>query len=396
MNILIYIPDISQEWGGIRQYAVTLIKMLREIKGNRYFIYHDLNDKEVIQAIAGRQEYVLVTSIEIYTKETIRKKVPIYRFDGLPVLGKLKFYRNSTVTNGLDFYCQQQDIRIVHCPYQYIPFVKKVKLITTMHDVQEIHFPEFFTAEERASRAKNYLDCLSRADCIVVSYNHIKEDLIKYFNVPEENIKTILLQMDKLWFDKFSDEDITSLPVNLNSTCYLLYPANAWKHKNHIRLMEAVAQVRDEDNTIINVAFTGDFNSEYGKHVVKKRNELILQEQVTFLGVMDEKVLFALYKGAVAVVIPTLYEAGSFPLMESIFLGVPVICSNVTSLPETIGDNDFIFDPVDIFSFKEKLKQLWTDDDFRKRSITNSSLQKQKLTNTNSVDKLAALYQSVC
>ncbi len=95
------------------------------------------------------------------------------------------------------------------------------------------------------------------------------------------------------------------------------------------------------------------------------------------------------------VVVPSLYEAGSFPLMESIFLNVPVICSNVTSLPDTIGDDDFIFDPTDSSSLKNKLKQLWLDENFRKKSLANSLIQKQKLSETGALNKILRAYQIV-
>ena len=62
---------------------------------------------------------------------------------------------------------------------------------------------------------------------------------------------------------------------------------------------------------------------------------------------------------------PTLYEAGSFPLMESILMGIPVVCSNVTSLPETIGDNQFVFDPNNINDIAEKIIKIWDDENYR-------------------------------
>jgi glycosyltransferase involved in cell wall biosynthesis len=392
LNILIYIPHLSQKNGGIRQYAVTLLKMLHEIKGNQYFIYHDVNDPEVIQAIADKSEFSIVTTNDIETQEVVYKKVPIYRFNGIPVLGKLKFKRKFVITNNLESYCERQNIQIIHCPYQYIPKVEGVKLISTLHDVQEIHFPEFFTAEGRASRANNYLDYLRRSDSVIVSYKHIKEDLIKYFNVPEKNIKTILLQMGKLWFDKFSDKDITPLPFNLESKKYLLYPANAWKHKNHLRLIEALVRLRDKENIHINLVFTGDFSGEYGKCIVEKTNQLGLEKQVTFLGIVEENVLFSLYKKAFGVVIPTLYEAGSFPLMESILLDVPVICSKVTSLPETIGNQKFIFDPFDIDDVVRKILCIWNDENYRADNLTQIKLQANKIKENDSLPILQKLY----
>lgn len=395
-NIMYYIPNLTQEMGGIRQYAVALLKMLQQIEENQYFIYHDLNDAEVMHAISGRQEFTLVTSNDINTQKVVYKKVPIYRFNGIPVLGKLKFKRKFIVNNDLTAFCKEQHIQIIHCPYQYIPQVEGVKLITTLHDVQEIHFPEFFTAEERAYRAVNYLDFLRSADRVVVSYGHIKNDLIKYFNVPEDKIKVLLLKMEKLWFERFAENDIISIPGFSDSKKFLLYPANAWKHKNHLFLLDALAWVRDKFDVKINVVFTGNFNSENGKSVIDKSEQMKLENQVTFLGVVEENILYSLYKKAVGVVIPTLYEAGSFPLMESILLNVPVICSNVTSLPETIGNEKFVFDPKDINDISKKLIQFWNDGSFRKENLEQLSMQADKLRKNDSVPVLQNIYDDCC
>lgn len=82
--------------------------------------------------------------------------------------------------------------------------------------------------------------------------------------------------------------------------------------------------------------------------------------------------MIGLYKNAELVVIPTLYEAGSAPLYEAMRYQVPVICSNTTSLPETIGDKRFIFDAENINSISELILKIITDDEMRKANIQNS------------------------
>ena len=391
MNILIYIPYTSQSRGGIRQYAVTLLKMLHHDGANQYYIYHDLNDAEIIAAIAGIPKYVLITSDGMKTGRTKMNLRLTSWFNSASRILRLK--NKKIIPDDFSAYCAKQGIQIIHCPFQYIPTVKNVKLITTMHDVQEIHYPEFFTAEDRAYRAAHYLKHLRNADSVIVSYQHIKDDLIKYFNVPVEKIKIILLQMDKLWFQKYTDKDLAAVPADLQYEKYILYPANAWQHKNHLRLLEAVALLRDEENIRVNLICTGDIDSGHGINVQKKRDDLKLNEQVKFLGIVEEKVLFTLYKKALAVVIPTLYEAGSFPLMESLFLHIPVICSNTTSLPETMGNDDFIFDPTDSRLMALMIKKIYTEEEFRKQSVANSIIQVEKLKQPNALKLITDNYK---
>ncbi len=94
----------------------------------------------------------------------------------------------------------------------------------------------------------------------------------------------------------------------------------------------------------IDLVCTGN-KTEYFKTIQSVIDELDLSKAVHFLGIVSEEDLIGLYKNARLVVIPTLYEAGSGPLYEAMRYGIPVVCSNVTSLPETVGNSEFVFNP---------------------------------------------------
>ncbi|MBS1736014.1 MAG: glycosyltransferase family 4 protein, partial [Bacteroidetes bacterium] len=295
--------------------------------------------------------------------------------------------------NILDLLCDKYRIDIIHCPYQFIPVSTKAKLITTLHDVQELHFPEYFSAEERARRAISYLDFLRRANSVIVSYSHVKNDLIKYFEVPNEKVDILLLKMDKLWFEKYTKADAIDV-TSFFRTPFFLYPANTWKHKNHLRLIEAIANVRDKYNVVLNLICTGHKNEHFAiiEESIQKYN---LQKQVKFLGVVNEITLYSLYTKCKAVVIPTTYEAGSFPLYESIMLGKPVICSNVTSLPETIGSNEFVFDPFNIEDISLKMIQIWQNEEYYFADMKQLNIASQKLKDHDPLKDIQNIYEKV-
>ena len=95
------------------------------------------------------------------------------------------------------------------------------------------------------------------------------------------------------------------------------------------------------------------------------------------------------------VVIPTLYEAGSFPLLEAMTLGVPVICSSVTSLPETIEDVRFIFNPLDIEAMAHLILQMLENDKLRNGNILNSKNRIRELQKINSAVAFLNAYRLV-
>jgi glycosyltransferase involved in cell wall biosynthesis len=366
MNILFYIPSLSQDWGGIRQYSKGVLEIIAKDTTRKYFIYHNSDDSEILKVLSNNVHLRLIKDCDVIQSRLpgINKRGLIRIVNFLSRILKIKKQISIEVPDIIDSICDQFSIDIIHCPYQFIPKTNKAKLITTLHDVQELHFPEFFTPEVRADRAVGYMDYLFRADRVIVSYNHVKKDIVKYFQISEKKIDILLIDMNDLWINNFSDQHIVDIRSITDNDDFLLYPANTWRHKNHLNLLKAVATLRDQFNLMVKVICTGSQNQQF-ENIKSLIRELNLEKQVVFTGIVSEEVLYSLYKGCKAVVVPSLYEAGSFPLYESILLDVPVICSNVTSLPETILNVDALMNPFDVENIAFKMKQIWTNDDFR-------------------------------
>lgn len=393
MNILLYIPCTTQEFGGIRQYATGLINILVHDTNNHYFIYHNSDDNEITKFRNKAENFTFISDIDVVEPQYIRRLQKAKRIANI-FLNRVWPKNAFNFLSIIDKLCIKYKIDVIHCPYQFIPTTKNAKLISTMHDVQELYFPEYFAPEERAYRATYYLDYIKRSDKIVVSYQHVKNDLIKFFHVSEDKVHVILLDMHKLWFEKFKESDVVSLKTFNLPNKFILYPANTWKHKNHLRLIEAVKFIRDVHKETISIVCTGHQNEHYIT-IIEKIKELGMQNQIFFLGSVNEQELFSLYRSCLGVVIPTTYEAGSFPLMESMILKVPVICSNVTSLPGTIGNDKFLFDPFSIEEIASKILELWNCNEFRQSSIQNSIAKSTLLRNIKALDKFQELYSNL-
>ena len=146
-------------------------------------------------------------------------------------------------------------------------------------------------------------------------------------------------------------------------------------------MIRSLAYLRDTEGVHINAVFTGD-QTEYSTELLKEVGHLDLGQQVSFLGIVPENVLYTLYNNAVAVVVPTLYEAGSFPLMESILMKIPVICSAVTSLPGLHSGRRVLRE------MSEKIRSICQDEKYREDNISNSTIQSDRLINTSAQDIL--------
>ncbi len=394
MNILIYIPKLTQESGGTRQYALALVKTLVRDIENKYFLLHNNDDQELIRIVnSSSRTNLIIIDKKVGTERKIESILlnvcKLLNF----ILIRLQINYRVNYFSYLNRITKKFNIDLVHSPFQYTPYTN-VKTICTLHDVQELHFPEYFTPFDRFVRAFNYMDSIERASHVVVSYKHIKEDLIKYFRVKKDKISVVLLDFNEFWFNQFleiSNKITLALPPTIPEK-YILYPANTWPHKNHINLLYALSILKDEK---INLVCTGSLNNYYNDYIFPLISELKLEENVHFIGIQDEKTLFSLYKNACFIIIPTIYEAGSFPLVESIILECPVVCSNVTSLPETIGNNKFTFNPSDILQISSVINNMFYDEKLRNESKLNSISRKTKLLESQCLGNIIEIYKKI-
>src|SRR5690242_9117410 len=146
MNVLIYIPEFGKDWGGVKQYSSTLLRILKDDKRNHYFVYNDLKDPVMADIIKDIPLHSVISSKDIYRPTTKVKNFFIRILNFISRVSGSK--RRIEHCDDFTSFCKKKSIQIVHCPYQFIPMTKAAKLITTMHDVQELHFPEFFTRSE--------------------------------------------------------------------------------------------------------------------------------------------------------------------------------------------------------------------------------------------------------
>ena len=197
------------------------------------------------------------------------------------------------------------------------------------------------------------------------------------------------------YFEKFLNSNQTPLKIEGSlQEGYIFYPAITWPHKNHIQLLEAMALLKQERKLKIQLVCTGH-QTFYIETIKQKAKELGVEEQIVFKGLVSDEELYSLYKKATAVVIPSLYEAGSFPLIEAMVLGVPVICANTTSLPNTIGDERFVFKGNDVADLANKLSLILSDTPYIEDNKANSKRRAEHLMNSSVLEVFSSLYQEI-
>ncbi|OGU65239.1 MAG: hypothetical protein A2W30_02645 [Ignavibacteria bacterium RBG_16_36_9] len=404
MIIGFYIHHSTISAGGIFTYTIGILKEILKAKEVDKIII--ITSKEVNDELKEFLSDSKLQLVNINRTDSIIK-IKLYAYFLLVtfsiVLKKILPFKtlNETVTNfsnRINPYTKillEKDISVFHVPVQYSPVYKiKIPVIITMHDLQEYYYPEFFSIKEKIHRRINNHIAILYSNHIIVSFKHVKEDIVKFFNVNTDKISICPPPFSESWFLSRNESGWEELSNNFElKKGYLLYPAATWRHKNHLTLIRVLKKLREQGNDVALVC-TGN-KTEYFRVIQSLIEELNLSKAVHFLGIVSEKDLIGLYKNSSLVVIPTLYEAGSGPLYEAMRYGIPVVCSKVTSLPETMGNSEFMFNPNNSEEILTRIKQGLYDEEFRKRNVQNSRDRMKDLEKNNYAECFLNTYKKL-
>jgi glycosyltransferase involved in cell wall biosynthesis len=265
----------------------------------------------------------------------------------------------------------------------------------TLHDLQERYFPENFTYAQRLWRLVTNTALTRHAARVVCESNYVKHDITRFFGVEPARISVIPAPP----LSAFRDVDVSAASLAMVRTRlslpeqYLLYPAQFFTHKNHLRLVEAFGQVAQR-NAHIHLVLTGTRRFEYD-NVMARAAQLGLGQRIRHVGQLDVEDLALVYKLAHIVVIPTLFESISIPIYEAWMMGVPVCASNVVALPEQLGDAGVLFDPLSVEDIAEKISTVLNDAELRSTLVARGKRRVEALTIDRYAQELRAMLEQV-
>lgn len=248
---------------------------------------------------------------------------------------------------------------VVHFTFQKA-FITAVPSLYQPWDLQHLHLPQFFTPQERARREFEYRAFCEQAETVITATNWVKRDIVSQYGLHPERIAVVNVPPVTTAYPPVTAAEAEAVRKRLAVPGeFLYYPAQAWPHKNHSRLLSALGRLRREGLRIPLVC-SGQRN-EHHRNVLRAARDAGVHEDVYFVGFVPPADVEALYRSARALVFPSLYEGWGLPIVEAFRAGLPVACSNATSLPELVGDAALVFDPLDEQEIATAIRRLWTD-----------------------------------
>jgi len=236
--------------------------------------------------------------------------------------------------------------------------------IITLHDLSCFDHPETHPAERVEIMHRELPPAIERVDHIIVISEATRRAVAQRFGVPDSRMTVTLLAAHP----NFAPRPAASLQaalakLDLQPGGYLLSVGTLEPRKNLTTLFQAYSALPDSLRQRYPLAVVG-MPGWHTDQLMSSARQLVERGELRFLGYVDDAVLPLLYAGAAAFAYPSRYEGFGLPPLEAMASGVPVLVSDVTSLPEVVGDAGVRVGPDDVDAMRDGLRRLLEDRDY--------------------------------
>lgn len=290
---------------------------------------------------------------------------------------------------------REDNIEIFISPSFFLPILpSNVKSITVVHDITPIKFPRLHTFSTRIAFKIFLKFSLKRASKIVADSENTKNDLVRFLDINEEKIKVIYPGIDDVYFKNQSiltEQEVYRVMFKYNiPKKFILYVGTIEPRKNLIALLKVFEELKEEKSIPHKLIIVGKKGWHYDSFYdllskSKYVNEIILT------GYVPEEDLRVLYSYADVFVYPSLYEGFGLPPLEAMAHGCPVVTSNVSSLPEVVGDAGLLVDPNNYKSIKDAIIAILENEKLREDLVKKGIQRAKQFTWKKTASELKSL-----
>lgn len=235
------------------------------------------------------------------------------------------------------------------------PVGTRVPIALTVHDLNYVQCAENTDLIRRAYFALIVRPACRRAVRVLTVSEFSRQQIIEWAHLRSDRVVNVGNGVSTI----FQSEGVKFEP----GYDYVLFVGNPRPHKNLVRLVEAFAAARFDRQ--IRLVVVG--NPE--PLALSRATELGIRDRIVLLGYVDDDRLARVYRGALCLAMPSLYEGFGLPIVEAMRSGTPVLTSSVTAMPEIVGDAGVTVDPLRVDEITTALVALCTQEELRVRLI---------------------------
>lgn len=270
------------------------------------------------------------------------------------------------------------------------PTQSRTKTVLTVHDLSFLRVPEAASPGLRQYLEAVVPRSVQRANYVLADSEATKQDLISYYKTDPGKIEVLYSGVDS-HFQPVTDMATISRvrqQYSIPDHPYVLSVGTVQPRKNYPKLIEAVARLRQTDLCVVIVGGKGWLEDP----IYESIRQFGMQDRVIFTGFVADDDLPAIYSGSLCMALPSLYEGFGLPVLEAMSCGVPIITSNLSSLPEVAGDAGILVSPTNLDEIVNALERVVDDGTLRESMIAKGMQQAQKFSWKAGAQQLHHIY----
>ncbi len=293
----------------------------------------------------------------------------------------------------LPFELLQKNYTLFHSLAYVSPFLNRTPTIVTLYDLSFILYPEYFRAFQRLYLRFGTRLSVARAQRIITISESTKRDAIQLLNVDANRIDVITPGVESEFFHDVDANTIAQFRRNKNlPDPFILFVGTREPRKNIPTLLRAFAQATRAAQLPHSLVIAGA-RGWMDQTIPQMLAELNIAKDVFFPGFVPHTELPLWYRAADAFVYPSQYEGFGMPPLEALACGTPTITSNVSSLPEAVGDAALLIDPRSPEQLAAALIKILTDSALRDELRGRGFQHARQFTWTRAAQQTAQTYR---
>jgi glycosyltransferase involved in cell wall biosynthesis len=285
-------------------------------------------------------------------------------------------------------------IDLLHSPDYVLPPTRGARSVVTVHDLSFLTVPEAADPRLRRYLSRAVPRAVARADHVLADSHSTRDDLVTHLGVEPQRITVVYPGVDPR-FRPLDEAAVQFVRARYDlQEPFILAVGTLEPRKNFPTLIEAYARLQDFGVALseVQLVIAGGKGWLY-EGIFAAVERLGLGERVRFLDFVPDPDLPALYNAAAVFAFPSLYEGFGLPPLEAMACGTPVITSNVSSLPEVVGDAALTVPPTDVAALAEALARALTDEHLRATLRQQGLQQAARFTWDAAARTLLAVYR---
>lgn len=337
---------------GISEYAYQILEKLYEFRKN------------------GENKHSFLIYLKSKPLEVLPKPTDWWSYK---VVGPSKFWTQLGLP--FDLYLSKIKPEIFLTLTHYAPRYSPVPTVVSVMDLSFLHFPQTFKKNDLYQLTKWTEYSVKNARKIITISNSSKDDIIKFYKVPEEKVKVVYLGLKSLTMEK-GENSLKDFGIEKP---FILFVGTLQPRKNIEKLIEAFSLIKEPLKEKYQLVIIGKKGWLF-EDILEAPKNYGVEDKVKFLDYINDNDLPLFYKEATLFVLPSLYEGFGLPVLEAMRYECPVITSNFSSLPEAGGDAAIYFDPQSERDIKNTIEKVLEDKDLRMKMVKKGSEHIKKFT----------------